>query len=141
MARAGALSLVALLAACGGDHEVPMPLPDVPDGTSPSPIATYERSGGPDGEGPQALLTGVLFIEDGCLYIDSDGEKWLPLLPNVVEWDESSQRLSLDGRTAAVGESVGLGGGERPGGGLLATEEAPEGCTAANVWQTHRLSL
>lgn len=128
-----------MLMACGGDDEGSTQSSGTSDTTSQSPIATYHRSDDPNTSYPGAMLQGVLVIEDGCLYLEDDRGKWLALLPSTVEWNESSQTLNLDGTSAAVGETVVLGGGEITN--LSMIEYAPQSCDTAQVWAAHVLDL
>ena len=82
-------------------------------------------------EGDSALLTGVLRHEDGCTFVDSAASG--PVVPvfadGTASWSGDtltfSGALSAQG-TAAVGDTVGLGGGVAQG--IAEAWSIPEGC-------------
>ena len=108
------LVLVLVLAAaagCGGQEPTARP-----DGLA---VARYTPAvpGGMD-----ALLTGVVAAEDGCLVVRSGGQLWVPVFAT-----DDDRPFAL-----AQGDSADLGGGEASSTEAL---DLPEACpTEALVW-------
>jgi hypothetical protein len=110
------LAAMVVLAACSRD-------PVAPPGIH---LPTY-RAAGPQ---PGALLDGTLEVEDGCVYLATDGERWLGLWPNDLRAELAGDRLRIvdgDGRVLAMeGGPIRAGGGERrasESGGSAALQE------------------
>lgn len=102
------LATVIALTACSSD-------PVAPPGIA---FPTYEA----EGPHPGALLDGTLEVEDGCVYITTDDERWLGLWPNDLRAELAGDRLRIvdgDGRVLAIeGRPIRAGGGERRASGL-----------------------
>ncbi|MBD5784902.1 hypothetical protein IF650_01795 [Cellulosimicrobium terreum] len=95
------------------------------------------------GAGNDALLEGVLTVEDGCVYVaDETGTRWLPVFnDDLVGWDGTTLRTA--GGTYVDGDPVALGGG-------VLVEGAPAGwtppdgvhvpvsCETTDVWDAGR---
>src|SRR3954453_12887102 len=79
------------------------------DGGSPrsGAIATYESTGT---GGDAALLTGTVAFEDGCLYVEADGKRWLPVFP-VDEVEAGENTLTYGAHNYGNGDQVDLRGG------------------------------
>ncbi|MDP4505828.1 hypothetical protein [Nonomuraea turcica] len=119
-AAVGFLVLSLALAACTATGET----------STADPFASYDRV--QSGVGDAALLTGTLVLDQGCLYADSDGQRWLPVFPAAgTQWDATAQTLTVDGRTAALGKTVELGGGTAQ---AEIITSAPEGCDRSQIW-------
>jgi hypothetical protein len=117
---AGLLVPALALAACTAGGE----------SSAADPFATYERS--QPGVGDAALLAGTLVLDQGCLYADSDGQRWLPVFPSGgTEWDATTQTLTMDGRAAVLGRTTEFGGGTAQA-DVIAS--APEGCDRSRIW-------
>ena len=103
MTSARFFAAVIVLASCSNE-------PVAPSGIS---FPTYDA----DGPQPLALLDGTLQVEDGCVYVASDGERWLGLWPNDLRADLEGDRLQIvDGHgqvLATEEEPIRVGGGER----------------------------
>jgi hypothetical protein len=114
MTSARFLAAMIVLASCSNE-------PVAPSGIS---FPTYDA-----GPQPLALLDGTLQVEDGCVFIASDGERWLGLWPNDLraELEEGLQIIDGHGQVLATeGEPIREGGGERRAselGGLAALNE------------------
>lgn len=87
---------------------------------------TYD-AGGPQDAG---LLDATLEVEDGCVYLAKDGERWLGLWPNDLRAELEGDHLQIvDGHgevLASEGEPILVGGGERRAselGGFAALDE------------------
>jgi hypothetical protein len=116
MTKARILAAVIVLAACSSE-------PVAPPGIH---FPTYDA----DGPQPLALLDGTLQVEDGCVYIAKDGERWLGLWPNGLRAELAGGHLQIvDGHeqvVASEGEPILAGGGERRAselGGFAALDE------------------
>lgn len=98
-----------------------------------SPIALYPRGIG----GQQALLTGGLTLENGCLYVvESNGRRWVPVFrfPGS-HWDGRARSVATRSGTFAVGATVRLGGGElRPAGDAPWVKRPPSTCELTRLW-------
>jgi hypothetical protein len=103
MINARFLAAVIVLASCSNE-------PMAPPGIS---FPTYD-AGGPQ---PLALLDGTLEVDDGCVYLAKDGERWLGLWPNDLRAELEGDLLRIvdgDGRVLAhEGGPIRAGGGER----------------------------
>lgn len=108
----------------------PPPTSPPPVATTPSPVATSPSSAGPWGPlavlPPQdgtdlAALEGTLRIADGCVYLDSNGNRYdLAWHANQVTWSEETRSISFknfewnyEGAIVTLrdGDHVALGGG------------------------------
>jgi hypothetical protein len=73
-------------------------------------IATYPGDGL---TGDAAILEGTLSIAANCVYVESDGTRWLPVFP-----DESASisdgRLTLGAATFGDGDHIKFAGGATP---------------------------
>ncbi|GAA5144230.1 hypothetical protein GCM10023340_11610 [Nocardioides marinquilinus] len=79
-----------------------------PERQAPNPVIAGD---GRAVDYPNALLPGVLTLQDGCLALDGHATLW----PTGSVWDDDDQAVVLpDGARAAVGEDPGLGGGIVP---------------------------
>lgn len=116
MTKARILAAVIALAACSSE-------PVAPPGIH---FPTY------DADGPQdaGLLDATLEVEDGCVYLAKDGERWLGLWPNDLRAELEGDLLRIvDGHgqvLATEGGPILAGGGERHAselGGLDALDE------------------
>jgi hypothetical protein len=85
-----------------------------------------------DADGPQdaGLLDATLEVNDGCVYLAKDGERWLGLWPNDFRAELAGDHLQIvDGQgdvLATEGEPILAGGGERRAsevGGFAALDE------------------
>ncbi len=98
----GALA-VCVLASCSADSRV-----------STGPLALYR--GEPNGD--DALVEGLLTLEDGCLYVTSRNptgprKALLVFSEKGTSWDESKQAVvRKGGRSLVVGTNVAVGGSE-----------------------------
>ncbi|MGI5286130.1 hypothetical protein ACQEVF_22720 [Nonomuraea polychroma] len=118
--------MVTLLTACGQGPS-----------QATNAFAGYHRSD--PNAGDAALLEGTLVLDDGCLYADSDGQRWLPVFPaEETRWDAKAQTLTLGGSSAVVGERSGFGGGEAD---ATIIAFAPDGCDRSKVWLVTSLGL
>ena len=63
---------------------------------------------------PVGVLEGTLVEDDGCLWLESDGSRWLVLWPNGAQAVEANVGVVVREGTneAVVGEPIRLGGGE-----------------------------
>lgn len=89
------------------------------------------------GEYPAGDIGGVLKVEDGCLVLDTPGGNYLLLWPEGYLYTAGSMEVSDDGRVEAnVGESVTLGGGERPLGVAQSDvgRDIPVRCQVGRYW-------
>ena len=97
------LAAVVVLGACSRE-------PVAPPGIA---FPTYEA----EGMLPGALLDGTLQVENGCVYLAKDGERWLGLWPNDFRAELVGDRFNIvdgDGRVLATeGGPIRTGGGER----------------------------
>ena len=117
--------VLALLAACGGRPSAGQPrivLPVQPPADEPRAVM-------------EALLTGMLVEEDGCLRVapEEGGAAYLPVWPHgwSVREEADGGLVLLDAAGSArlrVGERVRLSGGEAPPG------EAEHGACAGPYW-------
>ena len=119
------------LTACAGMGQPrldPLPTPTVP-----VPFAYWLPS---EPGGDAAQLEGTLVEEDGCLYVDADSARYLPVFPaGAVAWDGSTL-TTTNPRDPATrdevvpGEEISLGGG---GSGLDPgpTTVVPDACDLA----------
>ncbi len=139
-AATGLVILSLAIAACttGGQTPVEGPMESPVESSVESPVETsaaapfaaYDRS--EPGVGDAALLTAILVLDRGCLYADSEGRRWLPVFPAAgTEWDAAARTLTMDGRTAVLGQTVELGGGTARADVITS---APEGCDRSRVW-------
>lgn len=104
------------LTACAGMGQPrldPLPTP-----TGPVPFAYWLPS---EPGGDAAQLEGTLVEEDGCLYVDADSARYLPVFPaGAVAWDGSTL-TTTNPRDPATrdevvpGEEISLGGGGNEG--------------------------
>jgi hypothetical protein len=64
-------------------------------------------------QGPTALLTGTLSVEDGCIWIRAHGERWLALWPWTVAVTANGA-LAVEGNGVRIveGEEITVVGGE-----------------------------
>lgn len=127
-ALATAAAVGGLGSACGvvpGTDAAPTP-------TEPlGPAAVYRNVGT---EGLDALLTGVVRIDDGCLYVDGPEEsgRYLPYFPVTdTAWEDDA--LVWNGERYVDGDPISLGGGEIGPGGLT-DAVAPAGCDDSPAW-------
>ncbi|WP_084127503.1 hypothetical protein [Demequina sp. NBRC 110054] len=79
-----------------------------------SPVARYDWDAG--GPRETALLTGVLELRDGCLYVVGTGDAadltTVPVLPReLTAWDAELETLTYAGVEYAMGDAVAAGGG------------------------------
>lgn len=91
----------------------------------------------------QALLGGVLVLEDGCLKVEELNERTLVIWPAGSQWDESRQavRLSQGGKdfTIGIGSPLpGLGGGAVPLDQVSAYLDAASLSAASNCLDSSR---
>jgi hypothetical protein len=98
------LATMVLLASCSSGG------PAAPPGIS---FPTYDA----EGPHPGALLEGTLEVEDSCVYVARDGERWLGLWPNDLRAEFVEGRLRIvDGHgqvLATEGGPIRAAGGER----------------------------
>ena len=101
------LLLVALGAGCGDDAVVARePATVDPAPTDPGPVVAHPEKGA--GFGMAALIQGSLALTDGCLTVGGYPAMW----PHGTTRDAEAQAVVLpDGAVAAVGDTVGGGGG------------------------------
>jgi hypothetical protein len=97
---AGALLLLAALAACGDDEG-----DDESDAAVELPVITVDEEWNAR---PTAEVRGRLELENGCLVIEGHVVFW----PNGTEWDGDAQTVIADGEVwATVGQGFSGGGG------------------------------
>lgn len=98
------LAVLGLASACAGTGESrlePLPTP-----TGPVPFAYWLPS---EPGGDSAQLRGALVEEDGCLYVDVDATRHLPVFPaGAVAWDGSTL-TTTNSRDPATRDEVGPG--------------------------------
>lgn len=125
--RRPALLLAVLLvpAACADDE------PPAPD--AESPVATYVRTG-EWGEGDSALLEGVLRLQNGCVAVEAEQGRVVPVFPTDLVWDEGEGTLSGLGETLVIDSGVALGGGETS---PASVDHVPEACGEAELFIVH----
>lgn len=126
---------VVLAASCGADAS------DAPAGTGASPdadgawgpLAVIEAAGG----GDEALISGTLQVDEGCVLLDEGGKTVLLLWPSAATaWDSSTATVSLvtsDGQRVALedGDSVTFSGG---GSSVAEGGAAAEDFLASTEW-------
>lgn len=118
----GAFAAAAL--ACGSDSDAE----DAPYELT-GPFAIHE--GLSTDASNAALLTGTLALQDGCLYIDHQFGRQMPVFPRDTRWNEPNQSITIGAVTVAVGQAIGLGGGE----GSTNPGLTPAACQpSGNVW-------
>jgi hypothetical protein len=134
------LATTILLAACSSGQVAPLGIH----------FPTHDASG----PQPTALFEGSLEVEDGCVYLAQQGERWLGLWPNDLraELDGDTLRI-IDGHgqlLASEGGPIRAGGGERSAselGGFAALDEwfaeiggttIPRGCGEL-MWQVSEI--
>jgi hypothetical protein len=63
---------------------------------------------------PTALVEGTLVEDEGCIWVEADGSRWLVLWPNgsTAVVDGGQVVVRNDGHQAIVGTHVSGGGGE-----------------------------
>lgn len=125
------LGVLVLTSACAGMGESrldPLPTP-----TGPVPFAYWLPS---EPGGDSAELRGTLVYEDGCLYVDAESTRYLPVFPaGAVAWDGSTltttnSRDPAKREEVVPGEEILLGGGES-GMDLGPTTVIPDACDLA----------
>jgi hypothetical protein len=122
-----------------GDDSIPRP-------QSAGAVTHFPQARDPSGAAMRALLTGTLFVKDGCLRVGSEtGESRLVLWPSSARIAEVGGKLVVRdgaaGGALTVGAAVSLSGGgttEPPPPGYL-LEGIPRACTgpywiAAKGW-------
>ena len=136
MVRFG-LVLLAYVSACSAaleDVERPAPAASSPVSTAPAedPLVLYPTTGG---MGHQALLSGRLLLEGGCLYVErTNGERLIPVFrsPNA-RWNAETLTVeTVHGGSFRVGEVVWLSGGTAAS--LRWSKPPPPGCTGDLYW-------
>ncbi|GAB3534052.1 hypothetical protein GCM10027403_09140 [Arthrobacter tecti] len=115
------IGVLLTVAACSADN------PSSPEDFGPAAYYISDEGGGMD-----ALLTGTLTLEDGCLYVvDERGSEILPVFPSTkTSWADGELRLPSG--TYAPGDTIRLGGGIAPGG--LPEAILPETCRQTEHW-------
>lgn len=112
-------------------------------GTSGPHLLTYPGAH----NGDLARAAGRLAREGNCLYIESDGPRYLLALPTDASWDEKRDAVVFDGVRYTVGTDVAVGGSAidyhdasltMPG--IWATPAASD-CDTSLVWLTGGMSL
>lgn len=89
-----------------------------------SGVATYESYGtGSNG----ALMEGKLVLTDDCVYVESFGERILPVFPEDEVERGVGEPLRYDDRTYEDGDDIDLGGSMVEG--ALTNSTVPEGCS------------
>ncbi|MGH3503656.1 MAG: hypothetical protein ACRDQA_22595 [Nocardioidaceae bacterium] len=79
--------------------------------TGQVPFATYDNWQ-PGDSGMNALATGTLVLDGGCIYLDTGhGRNLVLIFPSQTRWHQAAQTISLEGKSVKVGERVGFGGG------------------------------
>ncbi len=95
----------------------------------------WRSSASSGGAGHQALLTGRLMLEGGCLYVVTDrGERWIPVFRSpLTRWNAAARSVETSyGETWRVGETVRLTGGmSQP---RAWSKAPPPGCSGSNYW-------
>lgn len=125
--RRPALFLAVLLApAACAEPEPPAPDPQ-------SPVAGYVRTGD-WGEGNTALLEGVLRLRDGCVVVETEGRRVVPVFPTDLEWREDEGTLSGLGEEIVLDGAVALGGGYTS---PAVADHLPEACGEAELFIVH----
>lgn len=95
------------------------------------------HKGSPGGDA--ALLTGVLAEEDGCLVVRSGEITFLPIWPlDAIQYADNRLTWGSTPKSAVLGETVSIGGGEREVGGLseFVGDEAASAmpCSPNTLW-------
>ncbi len=108
----GIVAVAAALAGCAS-----------PGGTAP--FITHPDSG----SGMDALVAGTLVLREGCLFLVTDTEEYVPTLPRSTQW-VSPASVRLGGTVFTVGERVEWGGGEL---GTVAQARADGGYTVPDA--------
>jgi hypothetical protein len=98
------VTLTAVLAACGGSGSS--------EDDTPGPVIPLYRAGEGNPE-LGALIRRRLAVEGPCLFVDSEGSRFLPIFPHTAEiaWDHEAGLLHFGDRTYRPGDSIGVGGG------------------------------
>ena len=112
---------------------------------SVAPPSLYFPTYGPMNGLPTAELAGTLIEENGCLWVESDGSRWLVLWPGSARAVEADIGVVVREGTneAVVGEPVRMGGGEYSDEHYefvvdLIGEEIPPACrTSGLYWLGH----
>lgn len=81
--------------------------------------------------GTTAQLVGTLVEADGCLYVDTEDQRYLPIFEGEPRWTDDGQ-LSAGGHFYSTGSAVTLGGGEAIPRSVAAT--VPDACDASRTW-------
>jgi hypothetical protein len=86
-------------------------------GAAAPPGIVFPTHPGGSGPYPAALLDGTLEVEDGCVYLTKDGERWLGLWPASLHVEQQDGRISIVDESGIVvgveGQRIVVGGGER----------------------------
>lgn len=129
-ARRRPVLLLALLLAPAACAE-----PDPPAADPGSPVAGYVRTG-EWGEGDNALLQGVLRLQDGCVVVEAEHGRVVPVFPADVEWHAEEGVLSGLGEEVAIDGDVSLGGGQTS---PAAVDHLPEACGETELFMVHSI--
>ncbi len=91
-------------------------------------IATVDP--GSPGVGDAVGVVGTLVVEGGCLYVQEDGTRYLPVFPaSVTSWDGA---LQFEGSVFHVGDTVEISGSEYQG-DIPAGVAIPAACDTSHV--------
>jgi hypothetical protein len=97
--------LISLLAGCADGA-----------GRAAPPGVVFPTHPGGSGPYPAALLDGTLEVEDGCVYLTQDGERWLGVWPASLHVEQQDGRISIVDESGVVvgveGQRLMVGGGE-----------------------------
>ena len=135
MPRPRLVATLVSVAAVGGLGAACGVVTDAGDATAPTeplgPAAVYRDVGS---DGMDALLSGAVRIDDGCLYIEgSEGlGRLLPYFPVTgTTWEDDA--LVWNGGRYVDGDPISLAGGEIGPGGLT-DAVAPDSCDDSPAW-------
>ncbi|WP_353953318.1 dihydrolipoamide dehydrogenase [Knoellia sp. S7-12] len=95
-------------------------------GDDPTNVAVYDANG----DGMDALLTGIVEVTPSCVKVSVGDEAWTPVFPRGST-HMANDTLVWGGREFLSGDPIELGGGEvSPDGDLV----IPAGCPRRHLW-------
>ena len=94
---------------------------------------------GDDAAGMDALFTGTVNIQTGCVYVTDGSVRKLPVFPQgSIAWNAAQRAFTYQGGTYAAGDTISLGGGEGRGGAELPASffstPPADGCDTSAMW-------
>ena len=135
MLRIGLVLLACVSACSAAVEEVERPVPAASQASpapAEDPLVLYPSTGG---MGHQAMLTGRLTLEGGCLYVAGpQGQRLIPVFRSPdTRWNAETRTVeTVSGGRFRVGEVVRLPGGTAST--LRWTKPPPPGCTGDLYW-------